>query len=47
MKAPVRHGLEEDGGGGNSFGIGHESVGQMTSMRQIQTHHAIMWIEKA
>ena len=41
-REPVGHGLEVDAGGGHPLGVRHEAVGEVTPVREVLTHDAVM-----
>ena len=46
-REPVRHGLEVDAGGGHALGVRHEAVSEVTPVREVLTHDAVMGGEQA
>mmetsp|Transcript_3135 Transcript_3135/g.9568 ORF Transcript_3135/g.9568 Transcript_3135/m.9568 type:complete len:280 (+) Transcript_3135:627-1466(+) len=43
---PVRHRLEEDGGGRDPLLIGHKPVRKMAAVWQVESHEAVMWFQQ-
>ena len=46
-REPVGHGLEVDAGGGHALGVRHEAVSEVTPVREVLTHDAVMGGEQA
>ena len=41
----VRHGLKVDGGGGDALLVGHEPVGEMAAVGQVEPHDAVVRLQ--